>query len=57
VEAEITPLAEGEDDLYFSPHGIAVDSRGDVYVSEVPVSYTRGHAPKDWSVVRKYVRM
>lgn len=41
---------------YFSPHGIACDSRGDLYVGEVAVSYPGGRAPADWCVLRKYVR-
>jgi len=50
----------GEDDpsgtgIYFCPHSIAVDSRGDVYVSEVTTSYNFGKAPDDWGVLRKYV--
>jgi len=52
----------GEDDpegagLYFAPHGIAVDSRGDLYVSEVTTSYNFGKAPPDWGVLRKYIRI
>jgi DNA-binding beta-propeller fold protein YncE len=54
VEAE---LAGEGDDVYFAPHGIAVDGHGDVYVGEVGASYTHGHAPPDWPVLRKYVRM
>jgi len=51
----------GEDDpmgsgRYFVPHSIAVDSRGDLYVSEVTTSYNFGTAPKDWGVLRKYIR-
>lgn len=50
----------GEDDphragLYFAPHGIAVDSRGDLYVGEVTASYNFGKAPADWGVLRKYI--
>ncbi len=41
---------------FFAPHGIAVDSRGDLYVGEVPLSYAAGAAPSDWPVLRKYVR-
>jgi sugar lactone lactonase YvrE len=51
---EKDPLGTG---MYFCPHGIAIDSRGDLYVSEVPASYTRGLAPADWNVLRKYVRV
>ena len=39
-----------------APHGIAVDSRGDLYVSEVATSYNFGAAPQGWGVIRKYVR-
>jgi hypothetical protein len=42
---------------YFSPHNIAFDSRGDLYVGEVAVSYPGGSAPADWTVLRKYVRV
>lgn len=51
--AEEDPTGRGR---FFSPHGIAVDSRADIYVSEVRDSYTRGQAPKDWPVIRKYLR-
>ena len=40
---------------YFSPHNIAFDSHGDLYVGEVAVSYPGGAAPEDWRVLRKYV--
>jgi sugar lactone lactonase YvrE len=43
--------------MYFAPHGLAVDSHGDIYVTEVTATYTRGAAPPDWSVVRKYTRL
>ncbi len=61
-DADGVVLSEwGEDDptgagQYFSPHGIAVDSRGDLYVSEVVTSYNFGAAPQGWGVIRKYVR-
>ncbi|MDA1373096.1 MAG: peptidyl-alpha-hydroxyglycine alpha-amidating lyase family protein [Proteobacteria bacterium] len=45
-----------QDGMFFAPHGIAVDSRGDVYVSEVTESYNRGNAPVNWPVLRKYVK-
>lgn len=51
---EQDPLGTGR---YFSPHGIACDSRGDLYVGEVAVSYPGGRAPVSWSVLRKYVRV
>ena len=41
---------------FFCPHGIAVDSHGDVYVGEIPVTYTHRSAPQDWPALRKYVR-
>ena len=41
---------------YFSPHNIAFDSRGDLYVGEVSFSYPDGTTPKDWRVLRKYER-
>lgn len=50
---EQDPLDSGR---FFSPHGIAVDSRGDIYVGEVAKSYPGGRAPADWSVLRKYTR-
>ena len=42
---------------YFAPHSIAIDSRGDLYLSEVTKSYSFGAAPEDWGVLRKYVRL
>jgi len=42
---------------YFSPHNIAFDSRGDLYVGEVAHSYPDGTTPKDWRVLRKYQRV
>jgi hypothetical protein len=53
VWGEKDPYGSG---MYFSPHGIAGDSRGDLYVGEVPASYTSGAAPKNWPVLRKYIR-
>jgi len=52
----------GEDDpqgagRYYAPHSIAVDSHGDLYVSEVTKSFNFGTAPDDWGVLRKYVRV
>jgi hypothetical protein len=40
---------------YFTPHDIAIDSRGDLYVGEVVHSFSRGQAPADAPVLRKYV--
>jgi len=42
---------------YFCPHGVAVDSRGDLYVGEVSLTHTRGTAPTGWPVLRKYIRI
>ena len=54
VLGEMDPLRSG---LWFSPHGIAVDSRGDLYVGEVSKTHTKGIAPSSWSVLRKYIRI
>ena len=42
--------------MFFAPHAIAVDSRGDVYVSQVTTSYCKRQAPNDYGVLRKYIR-
>lgn len=41
---------------FFSPHSVAVDSHGDVYVGQVTFSYTKRQAPPGSKVLRKYVR-
>ena len=43
--------------LYYCPHGIAVDSRGDLYVSEVPTAYSEGHRKPVRPALRKYVHV
>jgi DNA-binding beta-propeller fold protein YncE len=43
--------------IYAAPHGIAVDSRGDLYVSEVSHAYCRGAAPRELPLLRKYTRL
>jgi DNA-binding beta-propeller fold protein YncE len=40
--AEILPAPGSPRDTWFAPHGIAVDSHGDVYVGEVRSAYGRG---------------
>ncbi|MCH2210274.1 MAG: peptidyl-alpha-hydroxyglycine alpha-amidating lyase family protein [Fuerstiella sp.] len=52
--SEVDPIGTGQ---YFCPHSTAVDSRGDLYVSEVATSYNFGTAPADWGVLRKYVKV
>jgi DNA-binding beta-propeller fold protein YncE len=42
---------------FYAPHAVAIDSHGDLYVTEVPDSYTFGQAPASWPVVRKYARV
>jgi len=41
---------------FAAPHGIAVDSRGDVYVAEVTWTFavSRGHAPADCHTFQKF---
>lgn len=57
IQAEWSSIdAEGKD-LYFAPHGIAVDSQGDVYVGEVAATFSRGKASPDRTVLHKYVRL
>ena len=41
---------------FFAPHGIAVDDRGDVYVSEVNRSAGGGPAARGWHSVQKFRR-
>ena len=41
---------------FFSPHSVAVDSHGDIYVGQVTYSYTKRQAPPGSKVLRKYVR-
>jgi hypothetical protein len=44
---------------FFSPHGIAVDSHGDIYVAEVSHSdYGKGwYAPRELRSLQKLVRV
>jgi hypothetical protein len=51
----LDPCAGGD---FFAPHGIAVDSRGDVYVAEVVLSAggSRGLVPRDCHTLQKFRR-
>ena len=51
--SEEDPYGEGR---FFSPHSVALDSRGDIYVGQVTFSYTKGQAPPNAKVLTKYVR-
>ena len=44
---------------FFAPHGIWADSRGDLYVAEVVVSYARNRdlAPLDCDALQKFARL
>lgn len=42
--------------MYFAPHGIAIDSHGDLYVGEVTASYNFGQAPDGGGVLGKYIK-
>ena len=43
--------------LYYAPHGIAVDARGDVYVGGVSHANSGGLAPAGQPTLQKYVRV
>ncbi|MBI3849571.1 MAG: hypothetical protein HY298_04675 [Verrucomicrobia bacterium] len=49
------PCAPGD---FFAPHGICVDSRGDIYVAEVTMSAggNRGLVPRSCHTLQKFVR-
>ena len=51
---EANPTGEGR---FFSPHSIAIDSQGNLYVGEVSTSYPGGQAPSDWRAFRKFARV
>jgi hypothetical protein len=56
-----TPAAGTEPGQFFSPHGIAVDSRGDIYVGEVsytawPSLFPEAPVPETLRVLQKLVR-
>ena len=48
------PMGTG---LWFAPHGIAVDSHGDIYVGEVVRAFGQGHAPADLPSLHKFERL
>ncbi len=56
VLAEMRLPGSASDTVWFAPHGIAVDSRGDIYVGEVTTAYSQGHAPK-LPTLHKLVRL
>jgi DNA-binding beta-propeller fold protein YncE len=43
--------------LYYAPHGLAIDSRGDLYVGGVSHANSGGLAPADQPILQKYVRV
>ena len=43
--------------LFYAPHGIAMDSKKNLYVGEVAASYSQGRAAQDKPVLNKYVRL
>ena len=45
------------EDLYFAPHGIAIDFRGNVYVGEVAATYSHGRDSGRRSPLHKYARL
>ena len=51
---EWTPDPTG-DEIYYSPHGIAVDSRGDIYVGEVRAAWSLGAVKP--APLTKFVRL
>jgi DNA-binding beta-propeller fold protein YncE len=44
-------------DMYFAPHAITMDSRGDLYMGQVLKSYSNGKAPTGRPTLHKYVRV
>lgn len=43
--------------LWFAPHGIAIDSKGDLYVGEVSAAFCQGLAPAGLPTLHKFVRI
>jgi len=56
ILAELAPREPEGDGLFFSPHSIAIDSAGNLYVAEVCETHSGGLAPKDRPRLHKYVR-
>ena len=56
VLAELLPGDPEGAGLFFSPHSIAQDSWGNLYVSEVSDSFSGGLAPRDRPRLHKYFR-
>jgi DNA-binding beta-propeller fold protein YncE len=45
------------DGVFFAPHGIAIDSRGDLYIGEVVNAYSGGLAPDGLPTLHKFARI
>jgi DNA-binding beta-propeller fold protein YncE len=45
------------DGVFFAPHGIAIDSRGDLYIGEVVKAYSGGLAPAGLPTLHKFERI
>jgi DNA-binding beta-propeller fold protein YncE len=56
VIATLSSRGSGEGDVFFAPHGLAVDEAGDLYVAEVEITLFRGQAPPRPSL-HKYRRI
>ncbi len=50
---EGAPLVAGEVDVFFSPHGLAVDSKGTIYVGEVRTAFPEGLAPSGGNLLHR----
>jgi DNA-binding beta-propeller fold protein YncE len=46
-----------DDGIFFAPHGIAIDSRGDLYIGEVVTAYSGGLAPAGLPTLHKFERL